>query len=502
MKTIFAAALGLSLAAGVPMAAGATAPNPAALDSLRNRIRRMVDEAKLPSLALAVAHDGRIVWEEGFGYADLERRRPATPSTVYSIASVSKPMTATGLLRLVDQRKVSLDRPANDYLGEGKLTGLAGDASGATVRRVLSHSAGLPLHYRFFYEGGRVARPTMTEAIARYAVIVYPPGKVYNYSNLDYGVIETIIARTSGQSFEDFMRDQVFLPLGMTTTSIGTGRGLADAAVRYAAGGAAIPYYDFDHRGASAVWTSARELARFAMAHLGHGPTVLRDTTRRLMQQVATPGDATQGYGLGWDIGTELGTRAVSHHGQMPGVGATLKLYPEHDLAIAVLTNTSSGVPRDVALALAEAWLPRPDTSATAAKAAGAAPAASPLQPALQGEWSGTVRTYDGARTPLDLVIRGDDVQVRLGGGDAPWTLLEATRFIDGIQVLWGAFEGAIPSEEARRFPHDILLSLWFDGTRLVGGVTAVTKDEPRTGAMSSYAELTRKPPGAAPHKP
>ena len=118
-----------------------------------------MDSTRTPSIAVAVARNGRIIWEEGFGFADIERRTPATPTTLYSMASISKPITATGVMKLVEQGKIDLDRPANDYLGSAKISGVAGQASDATVRRVMAHSAGLPLHYRFFYEGGSVTRP-------------------------------------------------------------------------------------------------------------------------------------------------------------------------------------------------------------------------------------------------------------------------------------------------------------------------------------------------------
>jgi CubicO group peptidase (beta-lactamase class C family) len=466
----------------------------AVVDSLHVRVERIREASKAPSVAVAVTRGGRIVWEEGFGFADVEKRIEATPSTLYSLASVTKPITATAVLRLVERGRLELDRPANAYLGEGRIAGLAGDANGATVRRLLSHTAGLPTHYRFFYEGDAVARPSMDEAIARYGFVAWPPGKVYNYSNLGYGVLEAIVERITGRAYADVVRDEVFRPLGMKTATMGTGGGLAGAALRYGSDGSIVPPYDFDHRGASAAWVSAHELACFAMFHLGDRLTdgakaPLRDPNRRLMQRVATPGDSTRGYGLGWDIGRERGTTVVSHRGEMPGAAATLRLYPQHDVAIVVLTNSSNEAPDRVADAVAEAVLPTPSTPAPEVAPPSSAP---PLQPALQGAWIGTLRTCDGATTPFELAIRGDDVHVRLGGAGAFWVLLNATRFIDGIQVLWGAIPGTIPSEEAKRVPHDIVLALWFDGARLLGTATAITRDRPPTGAMSCYVELAR----------
>ncbi len=108
---------------------------------------------------MAVAHEGEIIWEEGFGWADRENRTPASEHTLYSLASISKPITATGLMLLVERGKVDLDKPIDDYLGEAKLRARVGDASEATVRRVANHTSGLPLHYQFFYEDEVVPAP-------------------------------------------------------------------------------------------------------------------------------------------------------------------------------------------------------------------------------------------------------------------------------------------------------------------------------------------------------
>src|ERR1044071_4990964 len=120
-------------------------------DQLRHSIRKQLVDTQAPSIAVAVAKDGRILWEQGFGWADRERRIAADEHTLYSMASISKPITATGLMTLVESGKIDLDRAVNDYLGAAKLHGRAGDAAQATIRRVANHSAGLPVHYQFFY---------------------------------------------------------------------------------------------------------------------------------------------------------------------------------------------------------------------------------------------------------------------------------------------------------------------------------------------------------------
>src|SRR5439155_18206289 len=295
-------------------------------DAIRASIRKQLVETQTPSIAVAVARDGKIIWEQGFGWADREKRIAADEHTMYSLASISKPITATGLMTLVAAGKVNLDRPVNDYLGAAKLRGRAGDAAQATVRRVANHSSGLPLHYQFFYADDPYRPPSMDETILRYGNLVTAPGETYQYSNLGFGILDYVIARVSGRTYEDFMREEVFVKLGLTHTSVGLGPGLNRyEAVRYGPDGLAIPFYDFDHRGASAVYASAHDLVRFGLFHLkAHLPdqkAILSDESIDAMHAPTMNSGKNAGYGVGWATADlPNGYHVVSHTGGMGGV--------------------------------------------------------------------------------------------------------------------------------------------------------------------------------------
>ncbi|MGH7482916.1 MAG: serine hydrolase domain-containing protein [Longimicrobiales bacterium] len=497
--------LALGLAALGVVLPGRLVAQDARFDSARARILRVLEEESLPSLAVAVAEDGRIVWEAGFGWADRERRIPATEHTMYSLASISKPITATGLMTLVEDGRIDLDRPANDYLGPGRLTGLAGPASAATVRRVLSHTAGLPLHYEFFYENEDHAERSMDVAIARYGILVNPPGEVYQYSNLGFGIIDHIIARVSGRSYPEFMRAEVFDPLGMTRSSVHVGPGLAPyAAQRYDSELRPIPYYDFDHDGGSAVYSSAHDLVRFGMFHLKDRlhtqRRILEDATIDAMQRVHTPGPTDSGYGLGWGIDADVfGFRRVAHSGGMPGVSTALHLYPDEDVAVVVLTNRGAGgAVYRIAEDLAAAVLPgfaaalREARSRRAGQTRAADDDRHGFEPPAEliGEWTGALRTYEG-ETPIEIVVQPDgDVHVTLEGELR--ALLNDVAYEDGN--LTGRFAGTIPSADARRHPHTIRLDLRLreDGV-LSGQASAQTVRPPIYFALTSYVELRRE---------
>ena len=333
-------------------------------DGVREFIRKGLIETGMPSIAVAVSKGRTILWEEGFGWADREKRMPATQHTMYSLASISKPFTATGLMILVQEGKINLDRPVNEYLGKAKLRARVGDASEGTVRRVANHSSGLPLHVQFFYQNTPRHPPTMDETILRYGNLVTSPGERFQYSNLGFGIFDYVIERTSGSAYADFMREKVFAPLGLTHTSVNIGAGLESvASARYGREGLPVPFYDFDHTGASALWSSTHDLVRFGMFHLKqHLPDqklILSDASIEMMQVPTFPSDDKVGYGVAWVVAdTPGGYRVISHNGAMHGVATTLRLVPSEQLVVTVLCNGSDQLPHRTADEIFKVMLP------------------------------------------------------------------------------------------------------------------------------------------------
>ncbi|HEV8355504.1 MAG TPA: serine hydrolase domain-containing protein [Gemmatimonadales bacterium] len=478
---------------------------------VRDSIRRQLVTQGVAAISVAVAKDGRILWEEGFGWANREKMIPATPNTMFSLASISKPITATGLMVLVQRGQVNLDRPANDYLGAGKLTGLAGNAVEATVRRVAGHMAGLPLHYQFFYGNEAIRPPSMDETIARYGILVSAPGETFRYSNLGFGIIDYIISRVSGQSYPDFMRTEVFVPLGLTHTSVDIGPGLEPfAAERYDKHQRPIPFYTFDHNGGSAIYSSAHDLVRFGMFHLkdhlSDQRAILADST---LDQMEKPNSArafgTATYGIGWLIQpSDHGYRTVEHSGGMPGVQTALNLYPSENLAIVVLTNSSSSRPDRIAEDIAAIVLPRYGDSLRAERSR---PKNRPARPAftapaeLLGSWTGTLRTWQSS-VPLTLTVQPDgNALVQVGdpakselearGDKQLRALLNDAHWED--KVLSGRFAGTITTPDASRVAHTIAIELRLVGGKLRGQANAESGVDPVYFSLASYVELTRK---------
>lgn len=471
------------------------------IDRVRDLIQARLVQQGTPSMAVAVARDGEIIWEEAFGWADRESRMAATPHTLYSLASISKPITATGIMVLVERGLVDLDQPINDYLGDAQLVAYVGSAEEATVRRVANHTAGLPTHYQFFYEDEARLRPPMEETIRRYGILVRPPGERYWYANLGYGLLDHVISRVSGQSYVDFMRHEVFAPLGMTHASVHVGPGLAKyQAARYGADDAPLPFYTFDHPGASAVWCSAHDLIRFAMFHLGtHLPdqrAILTDAALEKMQRLTAVQRPGLGYGVGWRIDEgEHGYRTVSHGGAMGGVRTLLRLVPEARIGVAVLTNGHCNWHEDLVAEILSALLPAYKARREAIPST-VPEDARPFEPEAQllGAWHGSIRTYQG-QVPFSLTFQPDgDVHAQLGEQLA--TLIDDASFRDGR--FTGAMIGELGTEDTEG--HDLLdLDLSLRGEVLNGSITATWPTWRRgrvRNALSHWIELARSQTG------
>jgi CubicO group peptidase (beta-lactamase class C family) len=463
-------------------------------DGVRALIQEAIRDEGIASVAVSVSKGGEFIWEEGFGWADRERQLRATPHTPYSLASISKPITATAIMILAQRGELDLDAPANRYLSPtGQIRLVEARPEDVTVRRVLSHTAGLPLHYQFFYEGADYGAPASAVSIQRYGVVVHEPGRRLVYSNIGYGVLDRMVEVVSGRSFGDVLQTEVFTPLGMHRSSLDIRPGLEPfAAARYGNRQELLPFYSFDHPGASAVYASAHDLVRFGLFHLGipleDQRRILDEDTRLAMQIRNTPTAGPFTYGLGWVLNDDHGGhRMVSHSGGMPGVSTQLQLFPDQEVVIAVVTN---GVPpRSGRFAAAIAQVVLPDFQMPE-PGAGAPGEEARFQPpaALVGRWEGSIETYEGS-VELWLDVREDgDVHVKLEGQME--TVVNNPRFEDG--VFRGRFGGVIPAPDMIRHPHDIAIELTLERGTLRGSASAMSTTDPIHWALSSRLRLSR----------
>jgi non-heme chloroperoxidase len=457
----------------------------------------------LPSVVISVARNGEIVWERAFGWADIERQRRATPETPYYMASITKSLTATALMTLVERGRVNLDAPANEYLGVARLHSSLWDANQATVRRVASHTSGLPNYWRDCPAPERqTCEPSRDRAIRRYGFLVRPPGTPpFGYSGLGYEILGDLIARQAGTTYAAYVHDAVFRPLGMRGCAMGD-EPPPSAARPYNAGnkqprGAILS----STPAASVSWCSSRDLVRFGTALIGARMKGQRQIlTPASIETMFAPEVAAQGmhYALGWWRREDLfGYTAMIAQGGTFDAHTSLYLIPSERIAVAVVANSSHGTLwQTVSEATLSAMLPTFRQRYEAEKTAAAPPAPASAPPATvttpgTGTWRGVVRTPDGA-LPVIMNVAPDGGLTMSVSGQPPIPLTQPR---SGNVFVGGILKGALPNDDLPSAPPDMELVLGLRDGRLVGTLTMRGVVRDAGFSLPHLVELTRDPP-------
>jgi len=309
------------------------------------RARTILEEqmSDLPGLSVAVGVRGRIVWAEGFGWADIEQRVPVRPSSKFRVGSVAKPMTAALLALLFEEGKIDLDAPVQDYVPS-----FPTKRGPVTTRQLAGHTAGIR-----HYQGNEFLNTrhyeTVEEGLAIFAAdpLMFHPGTAYAYSSYGWNLVSAVIESASGEAFLEQMEARVFEPLGMRETEPDQNRLILLERVRPYVRNADgrlenAPYVDNSYKWAGGGFLStAEDLVRFGFAHME--PGFLDAETLALFQASQKTADGTEtGYGIGWRVWTDESGRAVVGHGGASVGGTTrLAIYPDEGLVIAIISNLS-----------------------------------------------------------------------------------------------------------------------------------------------------------------
>jgi CubicO group peptidase (beta-lactamase class C family) len=334
------------------------------VQAVEDAARQALASSTTPGLAVALVHHGRLVWAAGYGVADRTTGQPVTATTRFQAASLSKPVTAWGVLRLVESGRIGLDEPIVGHLRRWRPPASPFDADGLTVRRLLSHTAGLSVHG---YVGQRADRPlpSIVASLSGKTGDGFPvelleaPGQRWLYSGGGYSLAQLLVEQLTGRPFTDYMQAEVLEPLGMTASSFHWSRTAATARP-HDAHGRQIGDFAFAEQAAAGLVTTAPDLARFLAAALAgpRGEPPGRGVLSPAGVQVAlTAAPATDGrWGLGYGLGLTPGGDLLAYHeGANRGWRAGLALLPDRRAGIALLANGDAGsAPID---AVVQQWL-------------------------------------------------------------------------------------------------------------------------------------------------
>ncbi|MFN4261052.1 MAG: serine hydrolase [Gemmataceae bacterium] len=329
-----------------------------ALRILEAWIESQLAYKQLPGLSIGIVHDQELIWAKGYGYADVEKKIPATPRTVYRIASISKLFTSIAILQLRDQGKLHLDDPVAKHLPWFQIKIPHADAPAITIRHLLTHTSGLPRESDFPYWNDNQF-PTRQQLIDKLPSqeAPYPPETKWKYSNLALSLAGEIVSAVSGKPYEEYVQQHILAPLDMTSSAVGVPQSLRSRlAVGYGRRlpdntRAIRPFTDL--RGinpAGALSSNVEDLAQFAALQFRDGPAggaqILKGSTLREMQRVhwLMP-DWKSGRGLGFHIIHRDAGDLVGHGGWVAGYQSAFYCRPTDKIAVIALFNADDGLP-------------------------------------------------------------------------------------------------------------------------------------------------------------
>ena len=323
---------------------------------LESSVPAWMDAYGIPGASVALIVDGRTAWAGAFGYADPRVDRTMELDAVYRVESLSKPVTAWGVLRLVDDGLVELDDPVEDHLSEVRLPSSGFDTRQVTIRRLLSGTAGLPLGTLGMEYAPGEPMPSLEEVLQQEARLVAPPGSGFVYSNPGFNLLELLVQDVTGRDFGAYMEERILRPLGMVDAGYGWNASLAGRIpVGHDLAGRTVEPYTYPERGAGGLVATVEDMARFMAAGMpgssGGGGGVLEPASVRQLHTVEATGlgifgFVADGYGLGHFV-EELpgGVPAVFHGGQGHGWMTHMHGFPDSGDGIVILTNSQRSWP-------------------------------------------------------------------------------------------------------------------------------------------------------------
>lgn len=327
------------------------------VDGIDKKMPQMLEDFSIPGAALAIMVDGEIVLQKGYGFADIEKGVKVDRQTGFNVGSISKTVTAWGVMKLVHEGKLDLDRPVENYLTRWHLPASEFDSDEVTLRRLLSHTAGLSLP-SVSAEHSFDDLPNIVEWLNGKneglgpVEIIIEPGTRWEYSGGGYGLLQLIMEEVSGQKFEDYMQTEVLDPLGMTNSSFKIDEKIrAQSATPYDPFGEPAKFGLYTVQAAAGLHTTLEDFIRFAYAslpehkdHTKYNSLLPPETIQQMLEPAPNTTMRAWKYGLGYQsVHLEKSNIFIGHAGSNAGWEANFRIDAPSKTGFIVLTNGGAG---------------------------------------------------------------------------------------------------------------------------------------------------------------
>lgn len=329
-------------------------------------IQKEMKDNDIVGLSIALVDDQKILWQQGFGYADRKNKIKATPDTVYRAGSISKLFNGMAAMKLVEAGKMDIDRPLVTYLPQFKIKSRFGNTDGITPRTILTHHSGLPSDW---IDGMWAKQPKPFTRLVheiKDEYVAYPPNTVMSYSNLGMTLLGHAVQNVSGMAYAQYLDQSLIEPMGMKNSRFETGISGSRAAKSYLEGKEVFEYPLGDIP-AGGLNTTVTDLARLAMlvnngGKLENRQILLPETLEAMftVQNTQIPLDLGNPIGLAWFIDDKALAQkepAYTHGGGVIAHRTMFTVAPESKLGVVVFANTGSANPQKIAKKLLQmAW--------------------------------------------------------------------------------------------------------------------------------------------------
>ncbi len=323
---------------------------------LDGRIAVLMNQYGVPGVSIALVRNGKPAWSGAYGYADLEHGRRMTVDAVFRVESISKSVTAWGVMKLVEQGLVRLDDPVQQYLGDWKLPESAYSEQKVTIRRLMSNSAGMPLGTIGEEYSPQSSMPSLRETLALDARLIREPGSGFFYSNTGFHLLELLVEEVTGCDFAEYMAEEVLIPLDMHNSGFAWNEAMNPLIpTGYDLQGTPVPLYVYPAKASGGLFASVEDIARFVSAGMtgpyyeDHGVLGQESIRELYVPEVDIPGllgVVADAYGLGYFLeNLSDGRQAVWHGGQGHGWMSHFHAVPETGNGIVILTNSQRSWP-------------------------------------------------------------------------------------------------------------------------------------------------------------
>ena len=323
-----------------------------------NNLFREYDRPDSPGASVIVIKDGKVLFKKSYGSANLEDRIPSTTSTNYRLASVTKQFTAMAIMILAEQKKLSYENLLTDLFPEFPDYG-----KGITVRQILNHTSGL-LAYEDLIPPGTTT-PLTDQDVLNYMKqqdhTYFVPGSQFRYSNTGYVLLGLIVEKASGKSFPEFLRQNIFAPLGMNHTVLYHRNDHSDVRRAYGYSKDGNSFLRTDQsltsstRGDGTVYSSVEDLYKWDQAL--YTTRLVSDETLRQAFTAAVAVDETTGYGFGWFVASKRGMRMIWHSGNTIGFTLLIHRFPDQKFSVIVQSNRNDDQLSDLVDKIEELYL-------------------------------------------------------------------------------------------------------------------------------------------------